>query len=95
MGKRVTFFFLFILISALAVMVYIFQQNRRSLFTDPYEVIPSGACIIIETVDLQGFMNTLVTDKGLFGELGNIDELDNFNRKLFYLTDRTCHHNSS
>lgn len=87
MRKRVAIFFVILLVSALAIMGYFFQQGRRSLFTDPYKAIPSGVCIVIETTDLQSFMNSLVAEKGLFGEVSNINELENFNRKLNYLTD--------
>ena len=76
MGKRVAIFFVFILVIALAILVYFFQQGRRSLFTDPYKTIPPEACIIIETVDLQSFMNSITTEKGLFGEAGKIEELN-------------------
>jgi len=69
-------------------MGYLFQQGRRSLFTDPYRVIPSGVCIVIETANLQNFMNSVAAENGLFGEVSNISELDNFNRKLNYLNDK-------
>ncbi|MCX6322321.1 MAG: hypothetical protein NTX93_11055 [Bacteroidia bacterium] len=88
MGKRVIIILLVLLISGLAIMGYFFQQGRKNLFTDPYKAISPGACIVIETVDLQSFMNSLTTGKGLFGEAGKIKEFDNFNRKLKYLTDQ-------
>jgi hypothetical protein len=69
-------------------MGYFLQQGRKSLFTDPYKAISPGACIVIETVDLQSFMNSLTTGKGFFGEAGKIKEFDSFNRKLKYLTDQ-------
>ena len=88
MGKRVTIILLVLLVSGLAIMGYFFQQGRKNLFTDPYKAISPGACIVIETIDLQNFMNSLTTGKGLFGEAGKIKEFDNFNRKLKYLTDQ-------
>ncbi|MDP3003686.1 MAG: hypothetical protein Q8N38_11225 [Bacteroidales bacterium] len=88
MGKRVTIILLALLVSGLAIMGYFFQQGRKNLFTDPYKAISPGACIVIETVDLQSFMNSLTTGKGLFGEAGKIKEFDNFIRKLKYLTDQ-------
>jgi len=87
-GKRVTIILLVLLVSGLAIMGYFFQQGRKSLFTDPYKAISPGGCIVIETVDLQSFMNSLTTGKGLFGEAGKIKEFDSFNRKLKYLTDQ-------
>jgi len=86
-GKRSAIFLVIILVSGLAILGYFLHQGRKSLFTDPYRAISPGACIIIETVDLQSFMNSITTEQGIFGEAGNIKELDSFNRKLKYLTD--------
>jgi len=69
-------------------MGYFLQQGRKSLFSDPYKAISQDACIVIETVDLQSFMNSLTTGKGLFGEAGKIKEFDIFYRKLKYLADQ-------
>ncbi|HUX57739.1 MAG TPA: hypothetical protein VMV77_12250 [Bacteroidales bacterium] len=88
MGKRVTILLVFLLVTAVVVLGYFLHQGRKSLFTDPYKAISPEACIIIESIDLQSFMNSLTTGKGLFGEAGNIKEFDNFNRKLKYLADQ-------
>lgn len=69
-------------------MGYYFRQSRKVIFTDPYKVISTDACIVIETVDFQSFMNSLTTGKGLFGEIGKIKELSIFNQKLKYITDQ-------
>ena len=69
-------------------MGYFLQQGRRTLFTDPYKAISSDACIVIETVDLQSFINSLTTGKGLFGETGKVREFESFNRKLKYIADQ-------
>src|SRR5450759_550540 len=87
-GKRFTIILLTLLVSALVIMGYYFRQSRKIIFTDPYKVISTDACVVIETVDLQSFMNSLTTGKGLFGELGKIKELSIFNQKLKYLTDQ-------
>jgi hypothetical protein len=87
-GKRIVIITLIILISGLIVLEYILQQNRKSLFTDPYKAISPDACFVIETTDLQMFMNSITTGKGLFGEIGKIKELDNWNKRLKYLTDQ-------
>ena len=47
-----------------------------------------SACIVIETIDLQSFMNSLSTEKGLFGELAKINEFKNFNAKVRFLADQ-------
>ncbi|MCX6326083.1 MAG: hypothetical protein NT144_05455 [Bacteroidia bacterium] len=88
MGKRIAIISVIILVCGLAIMGYVLQQGRKSLFTDPYRAISKGACIVIESVDLQSFMNSLTTGKGLFGEAGKIKEFDSFNRMLKYLTDQ-------
>ncbi|MCE5346858.1 MAG: hypothetical protein LLG13_11320 [Bacteroidales bacterium] len=88
MGKRVTVIFLVFLVLGLAVMGYFLQQGRKNLLTDPYKAISPGACIVIETVDLRSFLNSLTTGKGLFGETGKIKEFDEFYRKLKYLDDQ-------
>jgi hypothetical protein len=88
MGKRIAIISVILLISGLAILGYFLQQGRKSLFTDPYKAISQNACIVIETVDFQSFMNSLTTDKGLFGEIGKITELNSFNRKIKYLTDQ-------
>jgi hypothetical protein len=87
-GKRVTIILLVLLVSGLAIMGYFLQQGRKSLFTDPYKAISAGACVVIETVDLQSFMNSLTTGKGLFGEAGKVIEFESFNRKVKYLADQ-------
>jgi len=87
-GKRVAIILVVILVIGLTIMGYFLQQDRKSLFTDPYKSISPAACIVIESVDLLSFMNSLTTGKGLFGEMGNISEFDSFNRKLKYITDQ-------
>ena len=77
-----------ILIIGLAILGYYLQQGRKGLLTDPYKAISPDACLIIETVDLQNFINSLTTGKGLFGEIGKVKELERFTYKLKYLTDQ-------
>jgi len=87
-GKKIAIIFVILLISGLAFLGYFLQQGRKSLFTDPYKAIAPDACIVIETVDLKSFINSLTTGKGLFGEAGKIKELDIFNHELKYLADQ-------
>jgi hypothetical protein len=86
-GKRIAILLVILLISGLAIMGYFLQKGRKSLFTDPYKAISPDACIVIETVDLRSFLNSLTTGRGLFGEIGKVKELDNFNQQLKYLAD--------
>jgi hypothetical protein len=86
--KRIAIIILIVLVSALIVLSYFFQQSRKNLFTDPYKAITPDASVVIETVDLQSFINSLTTGKGILGEAGKIKALDTFNRKLKFLADQ-------
>jgi hypothetical protein len=86
-GKRTAIILVIFLISGLAIMGYFLQEGRKKLFTDPYKAISPDACIVIETVDIKSFMNSLTTGRGLFGEVGKVKELERFNRELKYLAD--------
>ena len=87
MGKRIVIVSVIVLLSALAILGYFLQQGRKNMFTDPYKVIAPDACIVIETVDIKSFLNSLTTGRGLFGELAKVSELTRFNRELKYLAD--------
>ena len=86
-GKKIAIFSVIILITGLAIMGYFLQQGRKNLLTDPYKAISPDASILIETVDLKSFMNSLTTGRGLFGEVSKVKELDWFNQELKYLAD--------
>ncbi len=88
MGKRSAIISVIILISGLAILGYYLQQGRRNLLTDPYKAISPTAGIIIATIDLQSFLNSLTTGRGLFGEAGKIKEFETFNRKIKFLADQ-------
>ncbi len=88
MGKRVALFLILILLTGLLLLGYFLQQGRNHLITDPYLAVPAGACFIIETPDLQGFINSITSGKGILGEVGKIKELEDFNRSLKFLSDQ-------
>lgn len=88
MGKKVTLFITIILISGLAILGYFIQQGRKILLTDPYKAISPAACIVVETIDLQNFINTFINGSGLFGEVAKISEFETFNNKLRFLADQ-------
>jgi hypothetical protein len=69
-GKRIAIISVIILISGLAIMGYFLQQGRKTLFTDSYKAISPGACIVIETVDLQSFMKFTNNRKGTIRGIG-------------------------
>jgi hypothetical protein len=87
-GKRVAIILPVLLIILIAIVGYFFQQGKKTLFTDPYKAIPPGACLVIETIDLQSFLNSVTTGKGLFGEAGKVKEFEKFNRKVKYIADK-------
>ena len=75
-----------LLVTGLIVLGYFLQRGRNHLLTDPYKAIPPGACFVIETGDLQSFINSLTTGKGLFGEVANISHFEGFNKSLKYFS---------
>jgi hypothetical protein len=87
-GKKVAIISVVLLVLGLAILGYYIQQGRKRLLTDPFKAVPPSACFILETVDLQSFMNSLTTGKGLFGEAGKVKEFEGFNGKLKFLADQ-------
>jgi hypothetical protein len=87
-GKRVAILSVVILFVGLAILGYYIQQGRKRLMTDPFKAISPKACVVIETVDLQSFLNSLTTGTGLFGEIAKISEFENFNIRLRFLADQ-------
>lgn len=88
MGKRVAIGFVVLLVTGLAILGYYIQQGRQRLLADPYKTVSPSACIVIETADLQTFLNSLTTGKGIWGEIFKIKEFSSFNTKLRSLSDR-------
>ena len=87
MEKKGSIILLIILISGLGILIYFIQKGNRNVFSDPYKVIPTDACFIIESNDLPELLNTFTQGNGLFKEMTSVKELDQFCRKLRYLTD--------
>ncbi len=87
MGKRIAIIFSLVLILALAIIGHSIRQGRKILINDPYTAISTKACIVIEPIDLQSFINSLTTGKGLFGEASMIKGFETFNLKLKYIAD--------
>jgi hypothetical protein len=85
MGKRIGIILVIILIAGLAIVGYFLYQGRKTFFTDPYKAVAPTASFVIETIDLQSFINSLTTGKGLFGEIDKINEFSSFSSKLKFL----------
>ncbi len=88
MGKRVAIILIAVLVTGLIVLGYFLQQSRQHFLTDPYKTVTPGSCFIIEPADIQNFVSTLTTGQGIFGELLNIKELDDFNKSLKFLSEQ-------
>lgn len=88
MGKRVAIISVVLLVIGLAILGYYIQQGRKRLLADPYKAVSPSACVVIETADLQTFLNSLTTRKGLFSEIARVKEFEDFNVKLRYLSDQ-------
>jgi len=85
-GKKGFIILLFFLIAGLAILIYFIQTGSRNIFTDPYKAVPTDACIIIESNDLPELMNTITEGNGLFREMTSVKEMDQFSKKLKFLT---------
>lgn len=88
MGKRVTIALITLLIAGLGVLGYFLQQGREDLLSDPYKAIPQGACFVIETADVQNFLNSLSPGNGLPEDIGKIDKLERFSTSVEFLSER-------
>jgi hypothetical protein len=86
--KRIAVVFILVLLLGLVTLGYLFQKGNRTLLTDPYKAVSAGAIAVIETIDLQSFVNSLTTGKGIFGEIGKIKEFEDYNRKIKFLADQ-------
>ena len=68
-------------------MTFFMLKSRNVLLADPYKSISHDAVIIIESPDLQSFMNSINSGKGISGEVEKIKELSLFNSKIKFYTD--------
>ena len=87
-NRRIAIFSIIILASGMALLGYFLNRSRINLFTDPYKVVATDACIVIETIDFRSFINSVTTGEGLFSEIEKIKEFSNFSIKLKYLADQ-------
>jgi hypothetical protein len=84
-GRKIIVLVIVVLVAFLAILGYFLQQGRPTLLTDPWKTISSDAAIVIETVDLQSFINSLSTGKGIFGEAAKVEEFKKFDAKIKFL----------
>lgn len=76
-----------ILILGVIVTAYFSVPGRESYKADLYASIPGDACIVLETVDLLSFLNSLTTEKGLLGEASRINAFAPLTGKLKNIAD--------
>lgn len=88
MGKKSAIISVIVLVTGLAVLGYFLRQGRKSMLTDPWGAVAPDASVIIESLDLKSFINSLTTGQGLFGEIAGIEKFGDFNRKLKFLADQ-------
>jgi WD40 repeat protein len=77
----------FFIVAVLAAMGYLYRHGKQAAFADPLSAVGADACFVIETRDLQSFLNSLTTGKGLFGEITKMGEFSVFTQKLRFLAD--------
>ena len=88
MGRKIAITLIVILIAGLAVLGYFLYEGRKTLFNDPYKAVTPDACFLVETADLQSFMNLITSGSGIFGEAAKIREFELFSRKTKFLADQ-------
>jgi len=81
-GRKTILFLIVVLVAVLGILGYYLMQGRTTLLTDPWKAVPADAAIVIETVDLQNFINSLSVKKGIFGEMSKVEELKDFNARI-------------
>lgn len=77
-----------LLLGFLAGTGYFLIKGKETILADPYSAIPDNACIIIETVDIRSFVNSLTAGKGLFSEMGKIRQLRPFYSQLKFTAEK-------
>jgi hypothetical protein len=87
-GRRIAVLFVVVLVACLGILWYFLRQGRTDLLTDPWKAISADASVVIETVDLQSFINSLSTGKGIFGEAARVAEFKSFDAKIKFLANQ-------
>lgn len=87
MGRRIVIILSAFLVAVLAAMGYFYNHGKQAILKDPLTAVSPNACFVIETRDLQSFLNSLTTGKGLFGEIMKVGGFPGFSLKLRFLTD--------
>ncbi|HLN20235.1 MAG TPA: hypothetical protein VK213_04045 [Bacteroidales bacterium] len=87
MGKRaLIIIFLFLSVAIIVPGYFLFGKKNR-VPGDPYSAIPATASIVIETIDLRSFVNSLVSGQGIFAEISNVEEFSEFSGRLKRIAD--------
>lgn len=76
------------LILGIVVAAYFLQKGKSTFLNDPYKAVGPDAVFVIETIDLQSFVNSITTEEGLFGEIGRVKDFELFRNKTRFLADK-------
>ncbi len=87
MGKRSIIILLIVLFSCLVILGYFMRKNRNELLTDPYKVISQSTAVLIETADLQGFLNLIISGNSFLEELVHLEEFSDAAGRISYISD--------
>lgn len=82
MGKRTILLIIFILGLAITIPGYFLFRQKSIIQADPYSAVPLSAGVVIETIDLRSFINTLSSESGFFGAISSIEELSSYSTGL-------------
>jgi hypothetical protein len=87
-GRKIYPVIITVLVVLLALLIYLLRQGRITMLTDPWKAVSPEAAVVIETADLQNFMNSISADKGIFGELASVKEIRSFSIKVRYIASQ-------
>lgn len=88
MNKKIAISILVVLAGGLITLGYFLHRNRIDMKTDPYSVIATDACLVVETADFGNFVSLITGERGLTGELQKVREFDEVFLKLNYIAGR-------
>ena len=87
MRRKGLIIILFVLLAGLSVLILFIQKGKRNIISDPYDVVPSDACFLVESIDLPGFFNSITEGNGLFTEMNSVKELTRLTDEIKYLSE--------
>lgn len=77
--------FIVVLCGGFGVVLSLYTRNHKSINSDPFLAVSSSAALIVETQNIQEFVNALSSNSGFINELRNISDLSNTFAQIDYL----------